>query len=84
MIFDTKVHGIPCQCKVQYFTPYRPSKGMGNEAHPPEPTEFCFELLDRRGYKAPWLEKHLTDEDFQQLLDEYQAARLADQYDIHF
>ena len=84
MIFDTTVHGIPCQCQVHYFTPFRPSRGIGNEAQPPEPVEFSFILLDRKGYPAPWLEKYLNDDDFQRLLDEYQAFRLADQYDIHF
>lgn len=84
MIFDTQVHGIPCQCQVHQFIPYRPASGTSNEAHPPEEAEFSFILLDRKGYKAAWLEKYLKDDDFQRLLDEYQASQLAEQYDIHF
>jgi hypothetical protein len=33
--------------------------GMG-EAHPPEEAEFEYELLDRRGRRAIWLEKYIT------------------------
>ena len=87
MIFSTKVHGIPCQCQVDYYSPYRPMKVYGTgfgDAHPPEPTEFKFTLLDRKGYRAGWLEKHLQDADVQRLVEEYEASRLADQFDIHF
>ena len=84
MIFSTQVHGIPCQCQVKYFAPARRYTGHGNEGHPPEKGDFAFELLDRKGYRASWLEKYLKDDDRQRLLDEYEASYLADQYDIHF
>ena len=47
--------------------------GQG-DAHPPEPTEFEYEILDRRGRKAPWLEKYLTVADEERLLLEFHLA----------
>lgn len=74
MVFETTVAGIPCRCLVYHYQPYRPmvitGTGFG-DAEPPEPEEFEFRLLDRRGYPAPWLEDKLTDDDHARLLQEY-------------
>ena len=63
MIFDTKVAGIPCQCQVTYSTPYIPANLNGHPDNwtPPEGGDFEFVLLDRRGYKAAWLERKLFE-----------------------
>ena len=64
MIFKTTVAGIPCQCEVLYYHPARPMKIFGSgkgDCEPPEPEEFEFQLLDRKGYPAPWLENKLTN-----------------------
>ena len=61
MIFTTRVAGIPCQCKVDMETV-------------PDITDwenFQFELLDRKGYKAPWLERKLDPIIVEELYDEY-------------
>ena len=47
--------------------------GQG-DAHPPEPTVFEYEILDRRGRKASWLVKYLTDADDERLLREFHLA----------
>lgn len=63
MIFPTQVAGIPCQCEVTYYRRAEPmlvyGMGMG-DCFPPEPEEFQFRLLDRKGYPAPWLENKLN------------------------
>lgn len=56
MIFETKVSGIPCQCKVTYVD---------------RDGEFEFMILDRKGYHANWLESKLTDDDPARLYQEY-------------
>ena len=83
MIFPTKVNGIPCQCSVIEYTPHIPMQvygpGMG-DAHPPEGETFDYAILDRSGRPALWLEKYLTDDDSDRLLEEYHYAQLADYY----
>ena len=63
MIFPTRINGIPCQCEVLTYRKAVPIRiwgsGMG-DCDPPEPEEFEFQLLDRKGYPAPWLENKLT------------------------
>lgn len=64
MYFDTRVDGIPCRCVLLNYSPARSMEvtgpGMG-DAHPPEPSEYDFQLLDSRGYRAHWLEEKLRD-----------------------
>lgn len=83
MIFDTQVNGIPCQCRVLDYSPRIPMRvygpGMG-DADPPEGETFDYAILDRKGYKAPWLEKYITDEDSDRLLEEYRIMQLGDYY----
>ena len=74
MIFDTRISGIPCQCQVNYYSPFKPMKIYGSgfgDAHPPEYEEFQFTILDRKGYKADWLENKLTVKDKDRLLEEF-------------
>jgi len=56
-IFQTKVSGIPCQCKVDYT--------------PPDIRGFEFRILDRKGYLAPWLERKVTPDTIDALYDAY-------------
>lgn len=76
MIFTTTVAGIPCKCEVLYYQPARPMKvygsGMG-DCEPPEPEEFEFRLLDRKGYPAPWLENKLTSSMEDELLKAFNS-----------
>ena len=74
MIFDTRVSGIPCLCKVLGYSTYMPMRITGGgygDAIPPEPGEFDYRILDRKGYAAPWLDRKLTREDESRLLSEY-------------
>ena len=67
MIFPTRVNGIPCQCEVTHFEPALP----GSFTEPPQPGEFEFRLLDRRGYTARWLDAHVTPQVEDQLFQAF-------------
>ncbi|USZ48100.1 hypothetical protein [Halomonas sp. DN3] len=74
MTFTTTVAGIPCRCQVTLYSPGVPMRTTGfgfGDADPPEPEEFEFDILDRGGYPAAWLERKLTDDDYDRLLSEY-------------
>lgn len=67
--FTTRVHGIPCGVVIGEVTPGHPgtrdrfAQGMLAEpGTPPEPSEAEFQLTDRKGYRARWLE-NLMDHD---------------------
>jgi hypothetical protein len=53
MIFNTRVNGIPCQCRVVLYKPTS-SKKVGDL------TEFEYSLYDRKGYIAKWLDRYVT------------------------
>ena len=78
MTFMTTVAGIPCRCRVTFYSPGAPMRTTGSgfgDADPDEPEEFEFDILDRRGYPAAWLEAKLTDDDSERLLEEYRRER---------
>ena len=52
----TNVSGIPCQVKVTAFNKEVSYNGI-------DEYEVKFSIYDRRGYKAAWLERKMTDED---------------------
>ena len=67
--FESHVQGIPCKVRVTYATPYVPASWNS----PEESGEFEFELLDRKGYRAKWLEAKVTEADVDRLEKEYLA-----------
>ena len=72
--FESRVAGIPCQIEVTYYSEDRPMRVTGSgfgDADPPEPEEFEFTVLDRKGYPAPWMERKLTRDDYQRIKQEY-------------
>ena len=87
MIFTTKIAGIPCQCEVTFHMPASPMRITGTgfgDAEPPEYEEFEFTVLDRKGYKAPWLQHKLTSADASRLTEEAKAAAFAVKYGVDF
>lgn len=83
MIFDTRVNGVPCLCSVLEYSPYIPMRIYGpdiDQGTPPEYETFDYAILDKAGKPAPWLEKYLTDEDSDRLLEEYQIMQMAEYY----
>ena len=75
--FESHVAGIPCKVRVTYSTPYIPESFNG----PAEGGDFEFELLDRKGYRAKWLEAKVTEADVERLeqkYEDYLKAQLED------
>lgn len=74
VIFDTTVAGIPCQCEVVHAYEFIPMRSYGpgmEDATEAEGFEFEFNILDRKGYKAKWLEKKVTPADIYRLYEEF-------------
>lgn len=75
MIFSTSVNGIPCQCRVLRYSREVPMQVYGpgmEDCDPPEEGEFEFELLDRDGRRANWLDRYLSPAVCERLLEESQ------------
>jgi hypothetical protein len=65
MQFDSKIKGIPCIIEVNSFGDYL--------------TDTTFDVLDRKGYPAKWLEKKITQSDYDRIYEDMQDA--VDNYD---
>lgn len=77
--FDTHVAGIPCQVRIVSYFRQRPlgpraDSDVGCYGY----TECEYELLDRRGYRARWLERKInadTDARICELIDQYKEVQ---------
>jgi len=67
--------GLPAIARVHNFLPYIPACWH----HPAEGGEVEWELLDRRGKPAEWLEKRMSNEE-RQRIDQEVYERCADDY----
>ena len=55
--YEVRAAGIPCHALVTHY-----SKGWGGSYwEPAEAPEVYFELYDRKGYRAEWLERRLSE-----------------------
>lgn len=68
-VFDSHIQGIPCQIKVVYWEPFVPGRFSGppEQCYPDEGGYGEWEVLDRKGRKAPWLEKRLNEQETQRI-----------------
>ena len=85
MRFNTRICGIPCICEVQSYVPDTPIRVYGpamEDADPPEEGEFEYNILDRMGYPAPWLELLLTPAAEEQLREDVHIMHMARDYDM--
>ena len=64
MIVDIRVCGIPAQAKITHYHPGCSARTWGDPAdcYPAEDEEIEFDLLDRRGRRAKWLEDKMVRE----------------------
>ena len=69
MIFESRVHGIPCKINVTYVTPVMPATHDDPECG----GDFEFEVLTMKGKRALWLEKYLTEEDNERIFTEWES-----------
>lgn len=83
MIFETKVAGIPCQCEVVFHSKASPMRITGTgfgDAEPPELEDIEFDILDRRGRKAPWLSRKMTQADDYRLREEFNLIQMGERF----
>ena len=84
MLFDTKVAGIPCLCKVTHHNKVKPWRGSPQSCPSSDDyygyEDFEFEIKDRKGYSAAWLEKKLKPEDKDRLLEEFHLELTGERY----
>ena len=71
----TKISGIPCQVLITCYYPARPARLHGHPDlyTPGETDEISFQVLDRRGRVAPWLEAKLDEQGRRRIEDELRA-----------
>ena len=72
---NTRISGIPCQVLITCYYPARPARlhGHPDRYAPGEPDELSFQVLDRRGRPAPWLEEKLGEQGRRRIEDELRA-----------
>lgn len=68
--FIVNARGIPAGVVVTYYSPGTDKMITSRSEQPNDPEEVEFELLDRKGYQAPWLEKTLKPEDWSDIQDQ--------------
>lgn len=73
MRIESQVSGIPCLVEVESFHRDPPERGVnGNLVQGWADIEFI--VLDRKGYRAKWLEKKLTGDDVDRINREISDA----------
>ena len=67
--FESRVAGIPCIIRVTSYSSGRPANiwGRPEDCYPEEYPEVEFQVCDRRGRPAPWLERKLDTKRWQEL-----------------
>lgn len=68
--FESRAAGIPCLVQVVSYYGGSPAVRSGPMAGPEEYAEADWVLLDRRGRRAEWLEKKLTQKDIERIDEE--------------
>ena len=64
IVISCKVSGIPCQAELISYAPFRDNRrGHIDSWLPDDPAEMEFQILDRKGRYAEWLERKMTDEE---------------------
>ena len=58
-----RVHGIPCQIHIIFFEKVEPFRSQDSREDWLGGEEMEWELEDRQGYRAPWLERKLGQVD---------------------
>lgn len=79
---ETRVAGIPCLIGVTYFESVRGSYNYhaASDLDYYGYTEVEFEVLDRRGRLAPWLERKLTSKERERIEQEIAENMVDDRY----
>lgn len=66
-MLNARIQGIPCLIEVTFFLSVPPWRGSAHTCPSSDDyygyTDIEFDVYDRKGYKAPWLERKMTEED---------------------
>ena len=67
--FESSVCGIPCRVRVTAWEPYCPPvlRADPDDSAEEEGGHGIWEILDRNGRPAPWLERKITEQELAQL-----------------
>lgn len=67
MQIESNIQGIPCLIEVTTFSRVKPWRGCISNCPSSDDyygySEIEFDVLDRKGYRAKWLERKMTAED---------------------
>ena len=75
-IIETTVCGIPAQIGVVHFMEVKPGFRADSDLDFWGYNECDWDVLDRKGHKAPWLEKKITDKERDRIEDKiYEVMR---------
>jgi len=69
MKFTTRICGIQCQVRIKDFSAGNHNASSADDFH----GGFDFEVLDKNGHKADWLERKMGWDDEQQLTHEIET-----------
>jgi hypothetical protein len=69
-MIETRISGIPCLIEVTVFSHYAGRDTWGSDWDYNGGTEVEFEVCDRRGRPAPWLERKMTNKDYDRIVGE--------------
>lgn len=74
MQIESRIQGIPCLIEVTTLSVVKPWRGSIDKCPSSDDyygyTEVEFNVLDRKGYKAPWLEKKMSVNDLKRIESE--------------
>ena len=67
-MLETRIQGLPCQIKVLSCNSYKGSMISSASLDDDRPyTEIEYEVYDRGGYRAKWLERKITEQDNEEI-----------------
>lgn len=81
MIFETRIKGIPCQVEVTNYVNRPAVTHLAPEDCYPAEFEFEYNVLDRKGYPADWLQEKVDRYTEDDLIEEFQRLLSADYFD---
>lgn len=74
----TQIQGIPCLAEVTTFICVKPWKCSPHTCPSSDDyygyTEIEYDILDRKGYRAKWLERKMTDRDVERVKEDIRNA----------
>ena len=74
MMIEARIQGIPCLVEVLQYEVHKGFFDADSDIDYRGFTVCEFQILDRKGYKASWLERKMTESDEDVILDKIKEA----------